>query len=234
MKYFNNLQSFYSSEEWTLFRRTTINERMNESGELICDYCKKPIFKKYDIIAHHIEELTLKNVNNINISLNPDNIQLVHHACHNKIHNRFQGGYVYKARKVYLITGSPLAGKNTWVLNNANSEDLIVDIDKIWECISINNKYCRSDKLKDNMFSVRNELLDQVKTRKGNWTNAYVVMSLPIKAERDRYINTLGAEHILIDTDKEECMRRLKNNKDGRSIKEWTQYIEDYWNKLQI
>ena len=79
---------------------------------IICGHCNKAIVSKYDCIGHHITHLTKENVNDYNISLNPDNVILVHHKCHNQIHNRFNG---YKKKRVFLVYGAPCSGKSTWV-----------------------------------------------------------------------------------------------------------------------
>ena len=52
----HDLYSFYRSKEWqSLLNRLKI-ERLNDEGQLICDYCGKPMIKAYDIIGHHKEE----------------------------------------------------------------------------------------------------------------------------------------------------------------------------------
>ena len=50
-------------------------------------------------------------------------------------------------------------GKSTWVNNIATNDDLIVDIDKIWECISFCDKYNKPNKLQQNVFEIRNNLI---------------------------------------------------------------------------
>ena len=96
------LQNFYASEKWQKFRAVTIVER-----GLKCEHCGKIVVRARELILHHIKELTPENVTDVAISLNPDNVMVVHHDCHNKIHNRF--GY-HGERKVYIVFGAPLSG----------------------------------------------------------------------------------------------------------------------------
>ena len=49
-------------------------------------------FSDYEVIAHYKTPLTMQNVNDYSVSLNPENIMLVTHKAHNEIHSRF--GYV--------------------------------------------------------------------------------------------------------------------------------------------
>jgi hypothetical protein len=225
-----SLYNFYRSREWEKFRQVVINERTNNYGEIICEYCHEPIIKAYDCIAHHRIELTEENYIDRDISLNPDNIALVHHSCHNKIHNKLS----YSYRQIFIVHGSPLSGKSSWVKDNMNEGDLIIDIDNIWECVSGCDKYIKPNCLKTIVFSVRDNLIDCVKYRKGKWLNAYVISSLPFKNERERLADQLGARIIHIDTDKETCIKRLYDNPDGRDIKQWISFIEDYFEQYEL
>ena len=126
-----SLNTFYQSKEWINFRRVLIDERTNENGEVICAECGLPIYKRYDIIAHHRQELTEDNINDIDVALNPDNIELIHFKCHNKQHQRFDGFRQY----VYIVHGAPCSGKSSYVNDNAYDDDLILDLDCIWESV---------------------------------------------------------------------------------------------------
>ena len=218
-----SLKTFYKSKEWVNLIEQLKLERVNDNGELICEYCGKPIILKYDCIGHHKEELTEGNVNNFDISLNKDNIFLIHHRCHNLIHERFEGN---RPKKVYIVYGSPCSGKSTWVNSVATNEDLILDIDKIWECISVCDKYRKPNRLKANVFGIRDTILDQIMTRTGQWKRAYVIGTYPLLMDRIRLADRLGAELIYIDTDKEICLSRCVNE-------EWEEYVNDWFNLYQ-
>lgn len=221
------LSNFYQSKEWCKLLQIIKNERINEYGEIICEYCGKPILKKYDCIGHHSVMLTEDNVNDYSISLNPNLIQLVHHRCHNRIHNKLG----YADRRVYLVWGSPLSGKSSWVNNVKEDGDLIVDMDAIWQCVSGCSRYIRPNRLKSIVFRIRNDMLEMIKLRYGKWSNAYIIGGFPYTSERERLINSLGAEGIFIDTDKAECLRRLHEYPDGRDQSAWEKYIFDWWEK---
>lgn len=118
------LQKFYKSSKWEKLLKSIKNDRLSEDGSTICEYCGKPIVKAYDCIGHHKIELTGDNVNDVSISLNPYNIALIHHKCHNKIHNKLG----YSKRNVYIVWGSPLAGKSTFVKESMVEGDLVVDM----------------------------------------------------------------------------------------------------------
>lgn len=215
-----SLYDFYRSKEWCKLLVTLKLERVNERGELICEYCGKPIVKAYDCIGHHKTELTEENYRDANISLNPDNIMLIHHKCHNVIHNKLQ----HSRRSVYIVYGSPLSGKRDYVSDVAIEGDLIVDIDRVWSCIG-----GRNARLNSVAFGVRDYLLDCVKYRRGKWLNAYIIGSFPLISERERLARELGAELVYIDITKEDCLRRLYES--DLDIKEYTEYIDSWWSK---
>lgn len=221
------LSSFYTSKDWVNLMQIIRMQRINEEGYNICEHCGKPIVYKYDCIGHHIIALTEDNYMNANISLNPNNIMLVHHRCHNKIHDRLGLSYT---KQVYLVYGSPLSGKSTFVHKSMNYGDMVIDIDNIWECISGQDRYIKPKRLTQNIFAIRDSLIDMVRIRRGNWLNAYVIGGYPLISERERLIKSLGAREIFIDTSKEKCIERLKslNNRP----KEYEQYIEDWWEKF--
>lgn len=227
---YNTLSDFYRSNEWQDLTRTLKLERVRSDGNLYCEHCGKPIVKAYDCIGHHKEHLTLDNVNKAEISLTPDNIMLVHFRCHNDIHNRY-GTYT---RHIYLVYGCPLSGKSTYVKERAGIHDLIIDLDKIYACISNNPQYIKSGRIADNVFGVRDCLFEQVKTRRGKWINAFIIGGYPYKGERERLCVELGAEEVFIDCDKETALNRLASCEDGRDIKEWTKYIEAWFSKYSI
>ena len=222
------LDTFYRCDDWRKFRDIVIANRLTDDGLTICEYCGKPILKTYDIILHHSNVyLTEDNVNDVEISLNPDNIQLVHHSCHNKIHNKL--GYIKK--EIYLVYGSPFSGKTSYIDEVKNDGDLIVDIDSIWECVSGCDRYIKPDSLKGIVFGVRDYLIDSIRVRRGSWNNAYIIGGYPLISERERMCKTLGCRLIYIDSTKEECLERLKLSDDSRNKENWEKYINDWWDK---
>lgn len=222
------LDNFYQSKEWENFRRIVIAERTREDGFVYDEATGKPILKKYDMILHHKEFLTEDNVNDVNISLNPDNIMIVSHKTHNKIHDKLG----YKRKEIYIVYGSPLSGKTTYVKENMSEGDLLIDMDNIWECISGQKRYIKPPRLNAIAFMIRDNLIDAVKHRLGQWRNAYLVGGYPLISERERLSKELGARLIYIESTKEECLTRLENS--DRDKAEWTKYINQWWDRYGI
>lgn len=209
-----------------------IHERTNKADGILYDeHSGEPLLKSYDIIAHHKQEITLQNVNDYSISLNPENIMLVSHRSHNEIHSRF--GYE-QGRKVYFVYGAPCSGKSTWVQQIKGNSDIVADIDLIWQAITGGNKYQKPDALKTNAFQLYSAVLDMIKTRQGKWARAYVISGGAHKGQRERTIKDLGAEPIFIDTDKETCLQRLRNDQERQAVAaQWEKYIDDWFTIYQ-
>lgn len=223
------LQAFYKSRRWETFVKGLRMERAQPDGLVICEHCGKPIVKAYDCIGHHIEELTEENVDNVEISLNPANIMLVHFRCHNEIHKRFgfgNSGYVRPTQNVYIVYGAPCSGKTTWVHEVAESTDIILDIDRLWNAIraDVCGAYEKPNEIKSNVFALRDLMLDMIRVRRGNWRNAYIIGGYPLQGERERLADIVGANKIIfVDTPKEICLQRAAQKSDDlpRFVVEW-------------
>jgi hypothetical protein len=231
------LQSFYRSKEWEAFRRVVILQATDpQTGFVSCAHCGKPILKKYDLVVHHVEPLTEGNVNDALVSLNPANCVCVHFRCHNAIHERWQGGnggWRPKPRMVHLVYGAPCAGKSSWVRDNIQRGDLVVDIDSIWESVSGLDRYDKPDGLKGVVFRLHDELCDMVRTRAGKWRTAFVIAGVPRRVDRQRLAVRVGADDCLyVEATQADCMERL-NNAGDRSLERWGGYIDDWFSRYQ-
>lgn len=233
----HTLQSFYRSTEWERFRAVFIAQSADpQTGFVLCALCGKPIVHKYDLVVHHKNYLTDGNVNDALVALNPDNCECVHFRCHNKIHDRWQGGnggWKPKPRMVHLVYGAPLAGKSSWVRDNLQRGDLVIDMDSIWQSVSGLPRYEKPDSLKNVVFKLHGELCDMVRTRAGKWRTAFVIAGAPRRAERQRLMVRVGADDaLLIDSTIEQCKERLESTGD-RPKDKWCDYIDDWFARYQ-
>lgn len=210
------LHAFYCSKPW---RELAYRLKVQRGGR--CERTGLIFDDLSQLIAHHKKELTEDNVNNPDIALNPDNIEIISFAEHNKEHRRF--GH---RKKVYIVWGSPMSGKTELVRQLMNWGDIVLDIDSIWEAVTMQPRYTKPDNVRFNVFAVRDNLLDQIKTRHGQWYDAYVIGGYPDKYERQRLADMLGAETIYCESTREECLERRVKSKRPDS---WDKYINDWW-----
>lgn len=184
-----------------------------------------------DIIGHHTIELDDSNVLDHSISLNPELIELVCFDCHNKIEGHFLNRSKPKPRGIYLIYGPPLSGKSSYVRDNMQPGDIVVDMDSLYEAISYQPRYNKPDKLLVNVLDIQRQLIDQIKTRHGTWRSAWIIGGYADKYKREMVIKETGAEAIHIEVSKEACMMRLDGLRDGRQKQkaEWASYINKWF-----
>lgn len=199
----------------------------------VCAKCGG-VFNISELRPHHKVELTLDNIDDVNVTLNPDNIEVLCHDCHNAVHKRF--GYAVGAKHVYLVYGSPCAGKTTYVNSVATRNDLIVDLDKIHRAICICGLYDKPDATKRVAFNVRDYLLDEVRTAtpRRKWQDAYIIGTYPDRIDRDVFVQDYGAELVHIDTSKEECVKRAYQDIERSSVRDAViGWINAYWERYR-
>lgn len=222
------LKQFYNSDKWKIFREEIILKRGTT-----CEFCGKKMFAEDKMQLHHTPvELTVENVNDVSVALNPENVKLICLACHNKAHGRYCGnGWKRKNRAVYLVYGPPCSGKTTYVLQHMERGDLIVDMDKLYQAVSGCPVYDKPEQIKFNVYGLRSALIDQIKTRHGGFNTAWVIGGYPNVAIRNRLAAVLGAEIIYIEMPKEICIKRLESCGDYRQEHkaEWKRYIEEWF-----
>lgn len=240
MKTYDNTTQFYNGQDWANCKAQVTLERL-KGGALYCEHCGGVILKSFNpneknnkgaIVYHHKIYLTNQNVNDASISINPANIAILHWQCHNEVHGRFNGAAVAVERKVYLITGAPLSGKTTFVREHLQEGDLVFDIDDLWQMLSGQPRYIKPNTLKTMVFNLRLAVKEQIKNGAGGWRNAYIIESLPLATDRKREAERYKAhntEIITMDASREECLNRLYSMPNGRDIKAYEEYINNYF-----
>jgi len=208
---------FYKSKAWERTRDAYIAYRHG-----LCERCGAG-----GKIVHHRVRLTPENIHDPAVTLSFDNLELLCQECHNREHHvklnksiadksltfDDEGNIVRVAevstRKVYVIAGPPLAGKTTYALENMERGDLLVDLDYIFSAISGLPMHDKPAPLLRTAFDVRDALYDHIEQRRGDWSRAWVIATLPEKQAREELVKRLRAELILLVPSKEECLRRL-------------------------
>lgn len=213
------LHQFYISKAW---RDLSYLLKIERGGR--CERCGFTAVTKEDwakLIGHHRQELTEDTVKDPMIALNPALIEIICIDCHNAEHRRF--GH---RKQAYIVWGSPLSGKTTAVREMMRHGDIVLDVDRLWQAVTMQPEYTKPDNCRFNIFALRDNLLDQIKTRYGQWYDAYVIGGYPDKYERERLASTLGAELIYCESTMQECLARRHDS--GRPEK-WDEYITEWW-----
>ena len=239
MRTYDNVTQFYNGQDWANCKAQVTEERLRD-GALYCEHCGQIVLKSFNpneknnkgaIVYHHKKYLTNQNVNDASIAINPENIAILHWGCHNELHNRFNGWQPVE-RKVYLITGAPLSGKTTFVRERMQEGDIVFDIDDLWQILSGQPRYVKPNTLKATVFNLRLAIKEQIMKGAGSWRNAYIIESLPLATDRKREAERYKAhnvEIITMEASREECLNRLYLMPNGRDIKAYETFINDYF-----
>lgn len=211
------LHAFYTSKAW---RELSFKLKIERGGK--CERTGEIFADMSQLIAHHKTELTEENVNDHYIALNPENIEIISFDEHNKEHRRFGN-----AKRVFIVWGSPRAGKSTMVRDMIRYGDIVLDIDRLWEAVTMQPMHTKPDNVRFNIFALRDSMMDQIKTRYGQWYDAYIIGGYADKYERERLSQTLGAELIHCDASKQDCIDRCKG--DARYIN----YVNTWWDTYE-
>ena len=199
----------------------------------VCAKCGE-IFEIDELRAHHIIELTLDNIDDVNITLNPDNIEVLCHNCHNIPHRRF--GAKVGPKHVYLVYGAPFAGKVDYVNSVATRNDLVVNLDNIHKSICVCGMYDKPDSTKQISFMIRDLLLNEIRTAttRRKWQDAYIIGTYPDRYDREMIEQEYCAELIHIATPKEDCIRNICATVKQFSIREAAiGWVEGYFQRFR-
>jgi hypothetical protein len=196
----------------------------------MCSKCHKVFPDTSQLEVHHKKYLKNDDYNKPELAYNIDNVEVICHECHNKEHSRF--GYD-SPKEVILVYGPPLSGKTTFVKENKYFTDIVLDLDKLQEALTLEPVYSRNTKATTSvLFRLRDTVLDLVKVRYGSWRRAWIIGGYPNSFDRDRLIEQLRVTEIFfMDVTKEECLSRLERVSDERFTykTDWTKYIDDWF-----
>lgn len=219
------LSTFYKSRAWTNFRDRVIFNRTREDGLCYCELCGKPITNK--IVCHHIEELTEWNVNDPDISLNEDNISLLHIDCHNKLHDRFQS---YK-QEIILVYGPPPSYLD-YVEREAGLNDIVISLDYIYKAINPQFYLYPHTRAMVSFANdiVKKQFLEWAKYRTGKWQRCFICGGYYNKNERERLKKELAIDReVFIDISKEEAYAIAKQY---NVQPQYYKYIDEWYEKI--
>ena len=149
-------------------------------------------------------------------------------------HQEHDGQYIGQ-KHVFLVYGSPCAGKTTYVQQVATRNDIIVDLDRIHGAICSCAQYDKPDATKQVAFALRDVLLTEIRTAgtRRRWQDAYIIGTYPDAIDRDNFVREYGAILVHIDTPREECIKRAYEDIKRRTVRDAViGWIENFWKRF--
>lgn len=119
-----------------------------------------------------------------------------------------------------LVAGPPCGGKTTYVAENANERERIVDFDDIVEAMT-GDRYARSPVI--------------VEQARAEWRRQlpgadWVIFAAPRRSQRRGFQRQFGAEVIIVAAGMDECLRRAEANRPP----EWQNLIRGWFADCEL
>ena len=181
------LENFYTSKAWQKCRRYVIADILSRDGALYCSRCRKEIMEPNDAVLHHIKPLDDDTVGDPDIAYNPDNLEILCHACHNAEHDK--GWILSREKRVYILCGGTDADREKYIVEHASDGALVVSIPRIQDALSPRRK---RDRLMPVVWQVRDIIYTSIEKRFGPWTDAWIVGEFSNVAEREALARRMG------------------------------------------
>ena len=181
------LENFYTSKAWQKCRRYVIADILSRDGALYCSRCRKEIMEPNDAVLHHIKPLDDDTVGDPDIAYNPDNLEILCHACHNAEHDK--GWTLSREKRVYILCGGTDADREKYIVGHASDGALVVSIPRIQDALSPRRK---RDRLMPVVWQVRDVIYTSIEKRFGPWTEAWIVGEFSNVAEREALARRMG------------------------------------------
>lgn len=235
------MKKIYNSTRWQNCREYIFNKYFG-----LCADCGSP-----GLEVHHIKHLTLTNIDDPNIVYGEDNLVLLCRACHFKRHgkremrevkpkkSKMRKGLYFDAEgnmcvmKKYIVHGAPGSGKSTYIRRHKEPGDLIVDLDLIFQAISLEDKADLPINLLDTALYVRECLYQSIESMEVDSKTVWIAATLPDRDEREELKKRLGAELIHIDTAEEECIYQAMNDPERKDFELQKKIIRKYFSKYK-
>lgn len=109
---------------------------------------------------------------------------------------------------IRVVIGPPCSGKSTYVRQHREKGDVIIDFDKLAQCLGSDEKHAAPDAIKAVTFKARDAAIKEVCE---NGYDAWIIHTKPTEKQREMY-DAAGAEYIEMDTDLETCLERCESD----------------------
>lgn len=135
--------------------------------------------------------------------------------------------------KTHIIWGPPASGKTTYVSDNKGENDVIFDFDNIMRVISGLKPHEKNDDLIEYVLDIRELMINRLKNET-RFDNVWIIVTWLDDDFKSKFEDFESVDYILMETSKEECKKRVKENEDRQATKdEQIQVIEEWFEKYE-
>ena len=131
--------------------------------------------------------------------------------------------------KVYVIYGSPLSGKTTYVDKHKGDNDLIYDYDKIMSVLSGKPSHIHNNSLLPYVMDIRDLIIDKVRYEK-NIENVWIITTR-VSEDLKKRLSSLNPNYKEIKISREQAHDRLLLQGGDRDVSLWQRLIDEYFDE---
>lgn len=131
--------------------------------------------------------------------------------------------------QVTIVYGPPGAGKTSYVKEHARRGDLIIDFDALYAALSGLDWYDKPTALMPFVCEARDAVINRLH-RNSEVQHAWLITSEPKANKRAALQVQLKAKLVFIETDPQECLRRITADP-RRDAEHWQKIINDWYHK---
>lgn len=135
---------------------------------------------------------------------------------------------------VTLVCGPAGSGKTTYVQNHMQAGDLVLDFDTLVSALMGGQGNHRSapEELLPFAWRARKSVLKELQ-KPSLLRHAWVITGLPVRVERDEFVDKFGASIVVLETDADVCLRRiLKDVRRGEDTP-WEGIVREWWRRYE-
>ena len=168
------------------------------------------------------------------LAYDTDNLRGLCHSHHSRRTAREAWhGSKAKVNRCTLVCGPPGSGKTRYVGEHKKWGDLVLDLDTLTTALSGEAMYDKPAGLLSYAIAARDAVIEQLASDHDR-PRAWVIGSLPKRAEREHLAKLLGADVVMLDVDPQECIKRIRQDpRRNDRWQAWEPIVRKWWDSYE-
>lgn len=210
-------QAFYNSTAWKRLRLMVLNE------EPLCRVCQAAA-----TVVDHI-----KPISEGGPKTDRENLQSLCKQCHDRKTANEAAFSSRRTCEVILVAGPPGAGKTTYVEQQFNAGDMVVDFDRLAQALSFADVYHKpADELLAFTLAARDAIVQRL-LRKHLVKRVWLIEQAPSTARRKTLRQAFGARVVVLKPTSQKCKERIEGDQTRSRAKQWSRLVDDWFRKYE-